>query len=189
VIGLTTAAVLSKNPKYSITVVAKHMPGDYDIEYASPWAGANYLPVGKPGSLLQKCEIATWPELERICRDIPEAGIHSQETRVYGREKDADSPTGQWFAELCKEDAWFKNVVPNVRFFSCSQDLPLCPPSFGLRLHIFSFQILIPCSHRFPLIFVSRCIYVVFLISSSSLTFARAVATAHTSSYLFTISN
>lgn len=20
------------------------MPGDYDIEYASPWAGANYLP-------------------------------------------------------------------------------------------------------------------------------------------------
>jgi hypothetical protein len=27
-----------------VTIVAKHMPGDYDIEYASPWAGANYLP-------------------------------------------------------------------------------------------------------------------------------------------------
>jgi hypothetical protein len=23
------------------------MPGDYDIEYASPWAGANYLPYVK----------------------------------------------------------------------------------------------------------------------------------------------
>jgi len=44
VIGLTTALLLADNPKYSITVVAKHMPGDYDIEYASPWAGANYLP-------------------------------------------------------------------------------------------------------------------------------------------------
>ncbi len=44
VVGLTTALLLSRSPKYSITIVAKHMPGDYDIEYASPWAGANYLP-------------------------------------------------------------------------------------------------------------------------------------------------
>lgn len=43
VAGLTTALLLSKNKHYKITVAAKHMPGDYDIEYASPWAGANYL--------------------------------------------------------------------------------------------------------------------------------------------------
>lgn len=42
--GLTTAYLLSKEAANHITVVAKHMPGDYDIEYASPWAGANYLP-------------------------------------------------------------------------------------------------------------------------------------------------
>lgn len=40
--GLTTALLLSKDNK--VTVVAKHMPGDYDIEYTSPWAGANFLP-------------------------------------------------------------------------------------------------------------------------------------------------
>jgi len=44
VAGLTTALLLSKNPACRVTVAAKHMPGDYDIEYASPWAGANYLP-------------------------------------------------------------------------------------------------------------------------------------------------
>jgi len=44
VAGLTTALLLSKNDKHTITVAAKHMPGDYDIEYASPWAGANFLP-------------------------------------------------------------------------------------------------------------------------------------------------
>ena len=44
VAGLTTAFLLSKNSQYSIIVAAKHMPGDYDIEYASPWAGANYMP-------------------------------------------------------------------------------------------------------------------------------------------------
>lgn len=42
--GLTTAYLLSKDASNSITVLAKHMPGDYDIEYCSPWAGANYMP-------------------------------------------------------------------------------------------------------------------------------------------------
>jgi hypothetical protein len=42
--GLTTALLLSRNPDYKVTIVAKHMPGDYDIEYTSPWAGADYLP-------------------------------------------------------------------------------------------------------------------------------------------------
>jgi glycine/D-amino acid oxidase-like deaminating enzyme len=114
VIGLSTALVLSKHNDLNITVVSKHMPGDYDIEYASPWAGANYWPVGKPGSNLQKFERATWPELDRICRDVPEAGVHFQESRIYGRKKDAGTATGQWFEELCKEDAWVKDVAPNV---------------------------------------------------------------------------
>jgi D-amino-acid oxidase len=45
VAGLTTSLQLAKKHKdAAITIVAKHMPGDYDIEYASPWAGANVLP-------------------------------------------------------------------------------------------------------------------------------------------------
>jgi hypothetical protein len=42
--GLTTALILSRDPSKQITVVAKHMPGDYDIEYCSPWAGASFFP-------------------------------------------------------------------------------------------------------------------------------------------------
>ncbi|RDA85910.1 hypothetical protein CP532_2721 [Ophiocordyceps camponoti-leonardi (nom. inval.)] len=42
--GLTSALLLSKSKGNAVTVVAKHMPGDYHIEYASPWAGANVLP-------------------------------------------------------------------------------------------------------------------------------------------------
>ncbi|POR35343.1 D-amino-acid oxidase [Tolypocladium paradoxum] len=48
VIGLTSALLLSKSKANTITVVAKHMPGDYDIEYASPFAGANMLPCVFP---------------------------------------------------------------------------------------------------------------------------------------------
>lgn len=42
--GLTTALLLAKISEYNVTIVAKHMPGDYDIEYTSPFAGANFLP-------------------------------------------------------------------------------------------------------------------------------------------------
>lgn len=42
--GLTSALLLSRDPANTVTVVAKDMPGDYDVEYTSPWAGSNYLP-------------------------------------------------------------------------------------------------------------------------------------------------
>jgi hypothetical protein len=42
--GLTSAYLLSQDSRNKVAVVAKHMPGDYDIEYASPWAGANFIP-------------------------------------------------------------------------------------------------------------------------------------------------
>jgi len=115
--GLTTALHLVRNGQYNITVVAKHMPGDYDIEYASPWAGANSLPylrlispnlltephntdppnsVAKPGSASQQYEQATWTELARLAKDLPEAGIHFQDAFIYRRAKDAGSATGDW---------------------------------------------------------------------------------------------
>ena len=59
---MTTALVLSKHKNLSITLVSKHMPGDYDIEYASPWAGANFMPVGSEGSKLRAFEKATCPD-------------------------------------------------------------------------------------------------------------------------------
>ncbi|KAK7537752.1 D-amino-acid oxidase [Phyllosticta citricarpa] len=115
VVGLTTALLLSKIPNYHVTVIAKHMPGDYDIEYASPWAGANYLPVGAPGSLLAKLEERTWPELARLASSVPEAAIHFQNTVVQNRSKDVGSAVGTWFAELLRTDPWWKDVVPDFR--------------------------------------------------------------------------
>lgn len=44
VVGLTSALLLAKGKDNIVTVTAKHMPGDYDIQYTSPWAGANFLP-------------------------------------------------------------------------------------------------------------------------------------------------
>ncbi|PYI14393.1 D-amino-acid oxidase [Aspergillus japonicus CBS 114.51] len=122
--GLTTAYILSKDPSNSITVLAKHMPGDYDIEYASPWAGANYLPVGKRGSDHEKWERNTWPALKELTEKHPEAGLHFQETIVYNRTKDQGSATGDWFSELVQKNPWYKDVVPDFQEIPADQLAP-----------------------------------------------------------------
>ncbi|GAD94097.1 D-amino-acid oxidase [Paecilomyces variotii No. 5] len=124
VAGLTTAYLLSQNAANNVTVVAKYMPGDYDIEYCSPWAGANYLPVGAQGSAHAEYEKKTWPVLQDLVKNHPEAGIHFQDTVVYNREKDKQSATGQWFAELLKKEPWYKDVVPNFRPLPADQLAP-----------------------------------------------------------------
>lgn len=113
--GLTTAYLLSQDPSNKITVLAKHMPGDYDIEYASPWAGANYMPVGKEGSAHHKWELDTWPALKEITEKYPEAGIHFRDTLIYNRKKDQETETGKWFSELTQPNPWYKDVVPDFK--------------------------------------------------------------------------
>ena len=96
-----------------MTVVAKPMPGAYDVEYTSPWAGANVLPSvlhptvadeaeNKTGEddddnddddakqqrrmadlAHSRWERDTWPELRRLAAKVPEAGIHFQSKTNY----------------------------------------------------------------------------------------------------------
>ncbi|KAK6338065.1 hypothetical protein TWF696_001536 [Orbilia brochopaga] len=111
VAGLTTALLLAKK-RHHVTVVAKHMPGDYDIEYTSPWAGANYFPFSFPHEPARKWERETFPELWRLATQVPEAGIHVQDGNIYVAE---GIPVTGFMKELVAEDAWFKNVVPGFR--------------------------------------------------------------------------
>ncbi|KAM7186327.1 ALG3 domain containing protein [Rhypophila sp. PSN 637] len=117
--GITCAYELAKRSKDNvITVVAKHMPGDYDIEYASPWAGANVLPMATEKD--SRWERRTWPQLEHLAKEVPEAGIHFQKSRVLRREKDivngqCESPLSDG---LFHPDPWYKTLLPDFRELS-----------------------------------------------------------------------
>lgn len=115
VAGLTTALLLSRNANYNVTVAAKHMPGDYDIEYASPWAGADYLPVSTPGTEAAEWDRRTWTELEKLARHSPEAGVHFQDTFLYSRSIDFEGSDGSALGKAMSSDPWYKEIVPNFR--------------------------------------------------------------------------
>jgi len=127
--GLTTALLLSK--KYNVTVIAKHMPGDYDPEYTSPWAGANFLPITSRDDNTE-WGARTWPELARLAKDVPEAGIHFQNTRIMNREKDSEaSEIRPWFKEIAlnfrniPKENLPKGIVSGTEFTSVCIDLPV----------------------------------------------------------------
>ncbi|KAK0761434.1 hypothetical protein N5P37_006384 [Trichoderma harzianum] len=120
--GLTSALLLSRSKANKVTVVAKHMPGDYDIEYASPWAGANVLPMASEEN--SRWERRTWPELKRLTEEVPEAGIHFQKARVYRRVKDAEAPGYHLSDYLFSTDPWYKSVLPDFRELSKEEVIP-----------------------------------------------------------------
>lgn len=115
--GLTCALELAKRGGLDITVVAKHMPGDYDIEYTSPWAGANILPMAVEKD--SRWETRTYPVLMKLAKEVPEAGIHLQKARVFRLAKDeATAFKGPLDDGLFALNPWYKNVVDGFRELS-----------------------------------------------------------------------
>ncbi|KAL9634302.1 MAG: hypothetical protein Q9164_004175 [Protoblastenia rupestris] len=118
------------------------MPGDYDIEYASPWAGANYIPISSEGTIAAEWDRNTWPELEKIARYHPEAGVHFQgfkfalpglpqlltysETARYVRSQDMNADKDTRTASFLQAESWYKHVVPNYRQLQADE----CPPGY-----------------------------------------------------------
>jgi D-amino-acid oxidase len=104
VIGLTTALELrAQHPESTITLLAKYLPGDSSIEYASPWAGANWLSVATDNGRQEKWDEVAYKKFGQLAdsavgsdgglagvmrmpiraffdNEIEEAGVLSQET-------------------------------------------------------------------------------------------------------------
>lgn len=61
VVGLSTALELRDAfPRAEIVVVAKHFPGDRSVEYASPWAGANWCSMATDNGALEGYDRVTF---------------------------------------------------------------------------------------------------------------------------------
>ena len=67
IIGLTTSLVLAHAyPSSKITIIAKHFPGDRSIEYASPWAGANWSSMANDNGQLERYDEVSFHRFGQI---------------------------------------------------------------------------------------------------------------------------
>lgn len=107
VVGLTTALSLSEGyPTSHINILASHLPGDRDITYASPWAGANWLSGATDNGRQESWDRVTYKKFEELADHVKEAGVKRLPIKAFYDSKLEDAGvvsvgTGKiWYAEL-----------------------------------------------------------------------------------------
>ena len=125
VIGLSTALTLRKSyVNDNISIVAKYFPGDYHIDYTSPWAGANWCSSAADNGLLESFDRLTFERFSDLARTTPECGIARSPLRMVFDQKleDADilsKQTGKiWYEDLVGGlDPLEKSELPHGAIF------------------------------------------------------------------------
>ncbi|KAI5120841.1 hypothetical protein M0805_007028 [Coniferiporia weirii] len=113
VIGLTIAHVLSTGPANKVVVVAREMPEHlFSQGWSSPWAGANWSPLGVFDERRYKWEQVTFNKFWSM---IPTGLVMELPSRFYYEEIEAFSA-----------DPWWKDIVRDFRVIAESE----IPPGF-----------------------------------------------------------
>ncbi|KAL2069527.1 hypothetical protein VTL71DRAFT_14206 [Oculimacula yallundae] len=84
VIGLTTALELrTRYPTSSILILATHLPGDRDINYTSPWAGANWLSGATDNGRMESWDEVTYRKFGELADGVKEAGVQRMSIQAF----------------------------------------------------------------------------------------------------------
>ncbi|ETN41297.1 uncharacterized protein HMPREF1541_03232 [Cyphellophora europaea CBS 101466] len=103
IIGLTCALRLAE-AGYSVSILARDLPGDETTTWASPWAGAVVLPYITKDPRDRAMQIASLRYYWALAHQDPTCGVQTVTVCEYW-----DQPTHD------KSDEWYATVVPHFR--------------------------------------------------------------------------
>ncbi|EIE82123.1 hypothetical protein RO3G_06828 [Rhizopus delemar RA 99-880] len=110
VIGITTALLLKQKGYEDVKIIAKHVPGNMDIQYTSPYAGAHWRTMAPNNDLmLQKLDAISYRQFLKIAENsnLLDTGIMVVPSYDYYQTLSPDHT-----------DPWFKNIVKDYVFNS-----------------------------------------------------------------------
>ncbi|CAH2350716.1 putative D-amino-acid oxidase [[Candida] railenensis] len=107
--GLTTALLLKKsNPNSKVTVVAQFLPGDLDITYTSPFAGANWHTFSDDDDyVLQEFDKPGYSKFLELANE-PKSGVWIKKSFAYLTE---NTFKAEYNSDQNKFFKWYKNFV------------------------------------------------------------------------------
>ncbi|KDQ63019.1 hypothetical protein JAAARDRAFT_29013 [Jaapia argillacea MUCL 33604] len=131
VIGLSIAHVLTSDPSasYKITVVARDLPDQHmdSQAWASPWAGANWSPIGDREDRRYKWEAETF---KRLWDMIPTGLTMALPTKAfYG---DEVSPESIWYQDIPRDFHFLPkdDLPPNMKTGVAFTTVSLAPQAY-----------------------------------------------------------
>ncbi|RIA89424.1 hypothetical protein C1645_824881 [Glomus cerebriforme] len=127
VIGLTTGLVLQRNG-YQVNIIAEHWPGDLNVNYTSPWAGAYIKPDPKLDEKWRKLEEVSYKTLWALSYmddtsviRIPGFDMYSKDLQINGE---------PWLKgiyhkfQVIPKDKLPKGVEYGISYTTVSMDVP-----------------------------------------------------------------
>jgi len=105
---MATAAALSR--QHEVTIIARDLPGDIPtIGWASPWAGANFIPGNCSSPQEAKMQLEAFAELWRLSIEHPESSVKRCLIEDFHDHKTED-------------EIWWKDYMPEVSPIACVND-------------------------------------------------------------------
>ncbi|KAI0473445.1 FAD dependent oxidoreductase [Xylariaceae sp. FL0804] len=129
VIGLSTALTLRDAYTHArIVVVAEHLPGDYHVDFTSPWAGGNWCSSATDNGILESFDRTTFEKFDHLATAFPKCGIERSPLRMIFDQKIQD-------AGILSKDTnkvWYESLVGGLDRVP-EDEVPSCAV-FGLDL-------------------------------------------------------
>lgn len=107
VVGLSTALELrDQYPEAEIIIVARYLPGDRHAEYASPWAGANWLSGATDNGRQETWDRVTYEKFGELTYNPSQTGVrHMDIHAIYDNALEdagvlSDSTNKIWYEKL-----------------------------------------------------------------------------------------
>jgi len=105
--GLATTYVLSSDHK--VTIIARDLPGDLGLNWASPWAGAVFHPQHAALPPQQKMQINSFKFYWELAQRDPSSGVKNYPMTEYRDDSSDDSKL------------WYKTLMPDYRLMPKSE--------------------------------------------------------------------
>lgn len=119
VIGLTIALELKQRLQSAkVIIVATHLPGDRNKHYASPWAGANWMPMSTDNGPEEERDAVTFRKFaELVQKGSQEIGIYEMDLRaIFDKSKDQAGLLSRGTNRI-----WYHGLVPGgIRYLPSS---------------------------------------------------------------------
>lgn len=142
VVGLSTALELhTRNPSAAITIVAKFLPGDRSIEYASPWAGANWASVATDSGRQEEWDRVTYLRFSELAgNNTARTGVQKMELRAI-----FDNPIEDAGVLSAKTGRiWYESLVGGTRMMGKSELPQIADFGYDFSTFVVDTQIYLP---------------------------------------------
>ncbi|KAK4941380.1 hypothetical protein LTR10_018649 [Elasticomyces elasticus] len=129
IIGLASALLLAEEG-INVSVIARDLPGDGGIEWASPWAGATIIPPPDMGNHDMAKDSLAW--YQRLARADPSSGVRTVTATEYFTDRKND------------DSIWYKDFLPDYKLLPLASLPPGCKIGFSFQTCLANPDVFLP---------------------------------------------